>query len=173
MAKTSERAQELQATLEDLLVREFRACQALCAYTKEERTALTASDVDRLATLVEMKESLLDEIGMVEESRRTVVEELAEETGAGARGASLPDLLPRLDPAVAGRLNRLRDGILALSGEVRDLTSGNIALTAASVERADSLQSFLLSLCAPPPVYAGSGAAETATPAAWSLDRGA
>jgi flagellar biosynthesis/type III secretory pathway chaperone len=172
MSRTSERAQELQGSLEDLLVREFRACQALCTFTKEERKALTIDDVNQLAELVEKKEALIDEIGLVEESRRTVVQELAAETGAPEQGGTLAELLPRLDPAVAGRLGRLREGILALSGEVRDLTSGNLALTATAIDRIDAVQSFLLSLCQPQITYQPPGLIPQAAPAAWNVDRG-
>jgi hypothetical protein len=172
MSRTTERAQELQGSLEDLLVREFRACQALCAFTKEERTALTLDDVTELAALVEKKEALLDEIGLVEESRRTVVQELAVEAGAPDRAGTLADLLPALEPTVAGRLGRLRDGILALSGEVRDLTSGNLALTATAIDRIDAVQSFLLSLCQPQITYQPPGIVPQASPTALNLDRG-
>jgi hypothetical protein len=172
MSRTTERAQELQGSLEDLLVREFRACQALCAYTKEERKALTIDDVSQLSELVDKKEALLDEIGLVEESRRTIVQELAAEAGASDRCATLADLLPALDPTVAGRLGRLREGILALSGEVRDLTSGNLALSATAIDRIDAVQSFLLSLCQPQINYQPPGVVPQASPAAWNVDRG-
>jgi hypothetical protein len=172
VSKTNERTHELQGSLEDLLVREFRACQALCAFTKEERTALTKDDVIQLAALVEKKEALLDEIGLVEESRRTVVQELATEAGAPERSATLADLLPVLDSTIAGRLARLREGILALSGEVRDLTSGNMALASTSIDRIDAVQSFLLSMCQPQITYQPPGAILQGSPAAWNLDRG-
>jgi flagellar biosynthesis/type III secretory pathway chaperone len=172
MHKTTERTHELQGSLEDLLVREFRACQTLCAFTKEERAALTRDDVTQLAELVEKKEALLDEIGLVEESRRTVIQELASEAGAPERCGTLAELLPILDPAIAGRLGRLREGILALSGEVRDLTSGNLALASTAMERIDAVQSFLLSLCQPQINYQPPGAMAQTSPAAWNVDRG-
>jgi flagellar biosynthesis/type III secretory pathway chaperone len=172
MSKTTERAQELQGSLEDLLVREFRACQALCAFTKDERRALTIDDVTQLAELVEKKESLLDEIGLVEESRRTVVQELAAEAGAPEHSGTLAALLPVLDPTVAGRLSRLREGILALSSEVRDLTSGNLALTVTAIDRIDAVQTFLLSMCQPQINYQPPGLVPQASPAVWNVDRG-
>jgi hypothetical protein len=172
VSKTSERTHELQGALEDLLVREFRACQALCAFTKEERAALTKDDATTLSELVEKKEALLDEIGLTEESRRTLIQELATETGAPEKSTTLADLLPMLDPTIAGRLGRLREGILALSGEVRDLTSGNLALTNTAIDRIDAVQSFLLSLCQPQVTYQPPGALSQASPAAWNLDRG-
>jgi hypothetical protein len=172
MSRTTERTHELQGSLEDLLVREFRACQALCTFTKEERTALTLDDVDQLAELVEKKEALLDEIGLVEESRRTVVQELAAEAGAPDHSGTLADLLPVLDPTVAGRLGRLREGILAISGEVRDLTSGNLALTTTAIDRIDAVQSFLLSLCQPQITYQPPGMVSQSPPDAWNLNRG-
>ena len=173
MNRINEKAQELQANLEDLLVREFRACQGLSAYTKEERAALTSNNVEKLSELVDKKEALLDEIGMVEESRRSVVESLAREIGQAGKCSTLTELLPHLESAIAGRLSRLREGILALSSEVRDLTSGNVALTNSALEHNDALQSFLLAICQPPPIYQSTGTAASLAPTPWNLNCGA
>ena len=55
-----ENLQEHLTTLENVLVREFRACQTLHSLTKEERLVLSSDDISGLLNLVEQKEAVLD-----------------------------------------------------------------------------------------------------------------
>jgi flagellar biosynthesis/type III secretory pathway chaperone len=64
--------QERLGQIEELLVQEFRACQALHSLTREERQALSNGDVSRLAGMVEVKEALLDQLGWIEDERRQI-----------------------------------------------------------------------------------------------------
>lgn len=141
-----ERLQEQLTALEDLLVKEFRACQALHALTKEERQALTAGDTDILSRLVEQKEAQLDEMSDLEGKRRSLVQELNRLLGLNQDTATLTDLLAALPVESSGRLSRLGEGILTLLVDVRDLTHGNRAIASTAMERAEAIQAFLLSL---------------------------
>jgi flagellar biosynthesis/type III secretory pathway chaperone len=137
--------QEHLTALEDLLVKEFRACQALHTLTKEERQALTGGDTNALVRLVEQKEAQLDEMSDLEAKRRSLVQELNQLCGLENDPATLADLLAALPAESSGRLGRLGEGILTLLVDVRDLTHGNRAIASTALERADAIQAFLLS----------------------------
>jgi flagellar biosynthesis/type III secretory pathway chaperone len=144
-----DRTQENISNLEDLLVREFRTCQNLKSLIDDERNAIFDGSVDRIMDIVEQKEALLDDLEHLEEKRREILPDLADSLGLNIREPTLSDLLRRLDPDNAGRLNRLREGILALAANIRDLTHGNRALAISALQRADALQAFLLRLFEP------------------------
>jgi flagellar biosynthesis/type III secretory pathway chaperone len=166
---------ELLSTLEELLVKEFRACQSLHTLTRAERQALSqplsSGDIHRLCGLVEEKEVLLDQLGQLEDERRMLVGEIAAQTGLRAEQPTLAELLEFLKVPEAGRISRLRDGILTLSANVREMTSGNLALAGTALERADAVQAFLLNLYRPPDGYLPPGApARPAASLAWEVD---
>jgi hypothetical protein len=187
-------------SLEDLLVKEFRLCQALHALTQEERQALSLQDVPAVSRLIEHKEALLDEMAQLEDQRRGVAQELGGQLGlavksstetwplstdgrprtdtpsiaelAGAmRAVRLPSHTGGLYPA-AERLLTLREGIVALAGQIQELTSGNRALAVSALERVDALQTFLLDLYKPNLYYTPPGApAHSAESVAWGVDQ--
>jgi hypothetical protein len=162
-------------TLEELLVREFRACQVIHALTREERQALTRNDTRAVSAAVEEKEALLDELGQVEDQRRMLAQELARELGiAGISPPTIAEIATALGAEEGGRINRLREGILALSGEIRELTSGNRALAVAALERVDAVQTFLLNLYRPSLFYQPPGPLQmrAESDAAWGVDLG-
>jgi flagellar biosynthesis/type III secretory pathway chaperone len=144
-------------TLEELLVKEFSNCQSLHALTKEERMALSKNDVKTLSTLIEDKEILLDELGQIEDERRMIVQKLAEGLGLRSQSPTVADIVRAVNPEVASRLSHLREGITALAGNIRDMTSGNQALAASALERVDAMQAFLLDLLRPSLTYHPSG----------------
>ena len=141
-----EAIEEQLRTLEDLLVMEFRACQALHALTRDERQALAAGHIDALMKLVDQKEALIDEMGELESRRRALVRELNQACDLQPDSATLADLLAGLPENESRRLGRLGEGIITLLVDVRDMTYGNRAIATSALERADDIQSFLLSL---------------------------
>jgi flagellar biosynthesis/type III secretory pathway chaperone len=163
-------------TLEDLLVREFRACQTLLNLTKDERQALAKNDVQALSALVEQKEAWLDELGQVEDQRRMLVQEIARQIAGRlpliSPSPSVAELAAALEPEVGERVNRLRDGISALSGEIRQLSSGNRALAASALERTDAVQTLILDFLRPSLNYQPPGAPHRLeNGAAWGVDQ--
>ncbi|MEA4906609.1 MAG: flagellar protein FlgN [Chloroflexi bacterium] len=156
---------DLLASLEDLLVQEFRTLQTLISLTKEERQYFANSNTDTLMLLVEQKETVLDQIGLMEESRRMLTQDIAGKLGVALKSSTLNELYPFLEPAVVDRLKRLHDGILALVGQARDLNFGNKALVQASLEWLESAQAFLLGCCNQDIVYSASGVTRAFQPA--------
>jgi flagellar biosynthesis/type III secretory pathway chaperone len=143
-------------TFEGLLVKEFRAYQTLFNLSMEERQSLSRGDVVRLLALAERKESLLDQLSRLEESRRLLLHSLERAPANGAQpgeGGTLTTALGTLDREEAGRILHLQEGILVLMGQVRELTQGNRALAARALERASSLQAQLARLWQIPPAW--------------------
>ena len=159
-----ENLQEHLTTLENVLVREFRACQTLHSLTKEERLVLSSGDISGLLNLVEQKEAVLDEMSQLEDKRRMVVPELAEIVGLQTQSPNLSDVLKELDNDLSDRLARLREGITALLGGIRNLTFGNRALATAGLERVDAVQAFLLDLLQPLANYSPQGIPQSQEP---------
>lgn len=159
--------------LEDLLVREFRACQSILDLTRDERRALALNNPSILSTITEEKEVLLDDLAQTEDRRRMVIQALAQKLGRPEAAASIAGLAQALPPGEGERLGRLREGILALSGEIRELTSGNRALARLALERVDAVQTFLLDLARPTLFYGPPGAPGRPEPeTTWGLDVG-
>ena len=132
------RREHLRA-FESLLVKEFRACQTLFSLTREERHALSRSDVPRLLELAERKETLLDHLGKLEDSRRILLHSLGNSSSsASPKGetAALAAVLGTIDKEEADRLVHLQEGILVLMSQMRELNHGNRVLAAHALERA-------------------------------------
>jgi hypothetical protein len=131
-------------SLESLLVKEFRACQALLNLTQEERQALAKGDVLRLLALAEHKEILLDRLVNLANTRQQQVAQLIDldrEQGDDPMVKSLKVL--DLDDEL--QLVNLFEGIRVLKGQVRELVLGNRALAATALNQAASLQAGLVS----------------------------
>ncbi len=156
--------------IEETLVQQFKLCQTLHSLTKDERIALTKQDIASLANLAEQKEALLDRMSQVEERRRVTVQEVAYKAGLHLGAPTIADILPILPPHQAGRVANLREGIFALSQEIRDLMGGNHALILLGLERIDALQTFLLDLYRPTITYQRPGAANPNQMPELSLD---
>jgi flagellar biosynthesis/type III secretory pathway chaperone len=148
-----DRLQEHLNTLEDLLVKEFRASQNLLDLTRSERAALSANDVIQLVSIVERKEILLDELGRLDDSRRMSTQEAGSVLGIKKNPPSVADVLTYVDRTTAGRLGHLREGILTLMDQVRDLTYGNRALAASALQRCEAVQAFIISSYQTPSGY--------------------
>jgi flagellar biosynthesis/type III secretory pathway chaperone len=162
----------LVAALEELLVSEFRLCQALHALTSEERQALAGYDLQGLSRLVERKEALLDELGQIDDRRRMVVQELSRLYHLPSPMPSIAEISAALPGEAGRRVHHLREGIVALAQDIRDLSLGNQALALTALQRADALQTFLLDLCRPALLYQPPGSPprdETETP--WGVDQ--
>lgn len=158
--------------LEDLLVQEFRACQTLLNLTKDERQALARNDIQGVATLVDQKEAWLDELAQIEEQRRTIVQEIAGMLPLKTSMPTISDLVAALEPSAGNRINRLKDGISALSNEIRELTSGNRALAASALERTNAVQSLLVDIIRPSINYQPPGSPCLSEPGpAWGVDQ--
>jgi flagellar biosynthesis/type III secretory pathway chaperone len=142
------RREHLRA-FESLLGKEFRACQTLDSLTREERQALSRSDVPRLLELAERKEILLDQLGKLEDARRILLHSLGNSSSpASPKGetAVLAAVLGTIDKDEADRLIHLQEGILVLMSQMRELNHGNRVLAACALERASVLQTNLAKL---------------------------
>ena len=148
----------LLAVLEDTLVAEFRGYESLVALTKDERRLLPDGDVKALLALIGQKEHLLDEIDHLERKRQAIIADWARLEGHLEPPANLLSMLSDLDPAVARRLDHLRDGILVLIEQQRDLARVNRLLVNAALSKIQAVRDFLINLCDTPRGYQPAGA---------------
>ncbi|GAP07900.1 MAG TPA: flagellar protein FlgN [Anaerolinea thermolimosa] len=128
--------------LEQTLVRQFRVLQNLIEVTHKEREAIL-NQQDSLMRLVEEKEVLLDQLGILEDDRRHLVQEISLGLQPGCDADSLKDLLPHLPKEHAMRIERLVEGITTLAGESRELNSANHALALVRLDWVKAAQWFL------------------------------
>lgn len=147
------------SALEAALVRQFRLMQALGALTRSEREALAAGDVAALEDLLAQKAQLQVELDRLDGMRVAALEAWAQASGWPEAQMALADMLAHLRPPVAERLGHLRQGILALAGEIGELTRGNRALAASALERVGAVREFLIGLERPAEGYQPWGAA--------------
>jgi len=137
---------ELINSLEDILVKEFRVLQNLMDITKDERLALAERDSDRLMSIVEEKEVLLDQLGLMEENRQVITAKLAKSLGIKKRSYSIADILPELDAYISERLSRLHEGITTLVEKTLIMNRGNSSLAKSKIDWLGAAQNFLLSI---------------------------
>jgi flagellar biosynthesis/type III secretory pathway chaperone len=147
--------------LEEALVSEFRAYQLLVELTREERRLLSASDLPALVALLERKEILLGELNRLDGARQTALDHWARADDA-PEVRTLSDLLPRVEAVAAGRLRRLREGILALVAELRELAPGNRALAQTALAHVEAVRDFLIALSQPAFGYQALGKPDVA-----------
>lgn len=168
-----ETPQEIMSAMEAVMVNEFRVCQSLLTVLQQERQALIQKDVDTLTHLIEQKESLLDELGSGEESRRSQMDKLAYTNESIEGSISLTELLRRLQLTVSERIYRLQEGIYALQGKIRELNRANNALAEMNLERITALQEYLVTLYSSPSYYqpAGANATGSLPPASYGMDQ--
>ncbi len=168
-----ETPQEIMSAMEAVMVNEFRVCQSLLTVLQLERQALVQKDVEALSKLVEQKESLLDELGTNEESRRSHLEKLAQNSGLQNEVMGLTDLLRRLQLTASERLYRLQEGIVALQSKIRELNRANLALAQMNLERITALQEYLVSLFSSPSYYQPSVSTSKTglPPASYGMDQ--
>jgi flagellar biosynthesis/type III secretory pathway chaperone len=127
--------------LENSLVKEFRACQALLHLMREEQYALANGDVARLLAISEHKDALLDRLALLSKARQAQVAALS-----GAPGEDVPsDEMTAWDAETLDRLRRLSDGIQVLTSQARELVQANQALAATALKRAAAQQAGLIS----------------------------
>lgn len=131
------------------MVNQFRVVQALRALVQEEREDLVQRNAARLTDSVEKKESLLDELGRLEERRRQHTIKAAELCGLKDEDGSLNNLLAVLKDPMVERINHLREGFMTIQAELREINQGNYALAMLNLERLEALQGFLVDLIAP------------------------
>lgn len=149
---------ELLNSLENVLVQEFRTLQSLIAVTKEERSLFNIKEPVKLMKVVEQKEGLLDQLGIMEEKRRMYITGIASELKIKLKNTSISELYPGLDPDENDRLSRLNDGISMLVHQARDLNFGNQALARTALDWLHSAQTFLINISTPSEGYRPPGA---------------
>lgn len=133
------------AELEKLLVREFRSLQQLAAVTSSEREVMPGKKIEAINHLVEEKEQILDQLNLLLDKRRQVIQQLCCTLGVPNESSSLQELLPYLSADEQERLTHLIDGINSLVSEVRDMNYGNIALANSLLTFIQSAQALMIS----------------------------
>lgn len=161
---------ELLASLEDYLVREFRALQSLVAISKEERDILVEGKTDALLRITEEKEFILDQIGLVEDARRNVSQRISQLTGLKNENTTLVEIFPVVDVDVRTRLKNLYDGIIVLVDQTRSINVGNRALATAHADCLDATQAYLLKMIMPPTGYQNPAAPIKNLPPVWGVE---
>ncbi len=141
------------AGLENLLVKQFRTLQDLVVVTKKEREILPKNDMEALMCVVEEKEALLDQLGLLDDARRKTIQDLEYELGIQNESSTLEDIFPYLDQSQANRISRLRDGVTTLVAQARDLNYGNQALANSMVDWLHAAQKFMIDLAQPETNY--------------------
>ena len=157
----TENLQRHLTALEDTLVSEFRVYQALVALTQDERRVLLANDVTALQDVLAQKEAVLGHLERLESARQAALDNWA--SAAGLEVHTLADMLAGLEATSSERLKRLRDGILALTTQLGELTQGNRALANSALEGVEALHRFLLSLSEVPTGYQRPGTSQNSS----------
>jgi len=140
---------KLISALEDALVNEFRVIRLLLDFSKEELEALTKRDTESLASIVEKKEQILDELALLENERTQLMEKVSQRLGLKKSPPTLAEIFPYLEKTTVERLKHLQEGIVALGSEIRSINHSNLTLAKTALDLADSTQAYLLSLYQP------------------------
>jgi flagellar biosynthesis/type III secretory pathway chaperone len=129
--------------LEYALIKQFRLMQSLIEVTQKEKNALLTGETT-LMRLVEDKEVLLDQLGMIENDRRTAVQDLMLLLGVRSESSSIKELVPFLDEEEATRIERLADGVTSLVWQARELNQINQVVANNKMDWLRATQYFLI-----------------------------
>lgn len=145
--------------LENLLVRQFRSIETMIELTRKEREEMLSGKTDQLMQIVEDKEALLDQLGLLEDGRRDLIQRLALSFQVRSDTTSIKDLLPYLSAEESQRIIRMEEGISALAARARELNHGNQALAFSNMDWLQQAQAFMISLAQPEIGYRPPGSA--------------
>ena len=148
------------ADLAQVLTEESRLCAQLLAVTDAEETAITASDVERLTSLVDEKEQLLELLAALETERMTAITAIALATGRNADALTLTEVADLAAPEARSMLpvtgEELRRAGLALA----DANARNTRLLQASAELVDRWTQYLKTVISRSLTYQQDGSAQ-------------
>jgi flagellar biosynthesis/type III secretory pathway chaperone len=159
----SSRADSQVFELEQTLVHQFRTLQQLLDVTHIERNNLLNDQTSALLASVEKKETILDQLSLLEDKRRMLVQEIALLLNLRSEETSVRELLPFISPKASVSIHRLAEGISSLVIQVRDYSLGNQALAGSRLEWLKSFQSFLVDMALPDPGYRPPGSPNYST----------
>jgi hypothetical protein len=146
----------MRIELEQALVHEFKLLKDLITLTKWERSKLL-NDPDAVLTIVEEKEAMLDEMALMEDQCRRVVQELSLYLNVHSPETSIQALLPFFEPEDAKRVKSLSEGISNLACQARELNRANQAIALTKLDWLKATQSFLISIFLPEVAYQKPG----------------
>ena len=138
--------------LEQVLVRQFNTLKEMIVLTKKERTSLQDEPAHVLG-VVEDKEALLDNMVLMEDHCRKIVQELSLSLDLHSEDTSIQELLPFFEPEDASRVKKLSEGISSLANQARELNRANQAIALTKLEWLKATQSFLISIFQPESGY--------------------
>jgi hypothetical protein len=138
--------------LEQVLVRQFKLLKDVIALTKKERTSLL-NEPDLVLGVVEDKEALLDQMSLMEDHCRKIVQEISLSLEQHSENTSIQALLPFFKPEDARRIRTLSEGISNLASQARELNRANQAIALTKLEWLKATQTFLISVFQPDAGY--------------------
>jgi flagellar biosynthesis/type III secretory pathway chaperone len=144
--------------LEQLLVNQFRLLQKLTEISQKEKAALV-SNGKAVMQLSEEKEILLDQLGMVDDERRKLVNDMAVLLKIPGDFCTVREIIPHLNADAASRISRIADGISSLVVQARELNESNQMLVHVKLDLIKATQAFLISLAQPEINYRPAGTA--------------
>jgi hypothetical protein len=144
---TSERIE-----LEQVLVRQFKLLKDVIALTKKERTCLL-EEADLVLRVVEDKEALLDQLSLLEDQCRKIVQGISLSLKLQSEETSIQALLPFFEAEDARRIHHLSEGISNLASQARELNRANQAIALTKLEWLKATQAFLISMFQPDSGY--------------------
>jgi flagellar biosynthesis/type III secretory pathway chaperone len=154
MPVSKQTLQDLFDSLEAVLVNTFRLCESLHQITQQERQALLEGNLEALQSIIKQKENIVVEVESNDGAREVITKQLIQALGIDGEVNNLGDLIVKAENSVdVSKIIRLRQGILALQAEIRELNNSNYALAVAKVERLDAIQEYIIGLFAPPVSY--------------------
>ena len=172
MSENHEEKDDVLVSLEAILVNEFRVYQSLRDLTLEERQVLLEGRGQNLMSIVDKKEELLDELTQMETKRNQLVDKIASIFDISQNYNNLGELLDLIHAEPVKRLQRLRQGLVALQTEIRDINRGNAALASLNLEKITQLQNYLYKLFSTSSQYQPiGGQVYVEGPASWGMDQ--
>ena len=134
------------ASLEEVLVKQFRAFQDLKSLTQEERKALFDHNTEALLPILETKEKVMEDVQRLESNLTDQIHFWIHEFSLNQENANLSMIIPYLGKEWQQKIIRLQQGIFALVEEIREMNGGNMALVRSAIERSEATREFLISL---------------------------
>ena len=143
--------------LSDLLGKELDLYRSLLSLLQKERRTVVDCSIEDLIQINKRKENLVLKMRILEQSRQSLLEELAEAIGIPTEALTLSVLEERLEEPMATKLNILRSKLSAILQSIREANEENRVFLQHSVDFVKGSLDLIRHLTLTSPTYMASG----------------
>ena len=154
----------LLKSLSECVDRQLNLYRKLLDLFHTERSAVLASDLEALNSVIMDKELLLQNIRQAELARREIADEMASRLGLEAGSLTISQLIEKVDQPYASRIRSKGARLQALIDEIQVVSERNRSLCLQALQFVSGSIKLLTALSRPNQVYHATGRIQNGRP---------